>query len=105
MISSWVRITQRAARALSVPLLQEPLKDGTKESLIAPVLTPGSIVTTPRSATHMIVTEYGVANLKGKSTWERAELLINVAHPDFREDLIKAAEKNGIWKNTSKCTF
>lgn len=81
------------------------LKDGTKESLIAPVLTPGSIVTTPRSATHMIVTEYGVANLKGKSTWERAELLINVAHPDFREDLIKAAEKNGIWKNTSKCTF
>ncbi len=69
------------------------------------MLTPGSIVTTPRSATHMIVTEYGVANLKGKSTWERAELLINVAHPDFREDLIKAAEKNGIWKNTSKCTF
>ena len=33
----------------------------------------------------MIVTEYGVANLKGKSTWERAELLINVAHPDFEK--------------------
>ena len=81
------------------------LKDGTKESLIAPMLTPGSIVTTPRSATHMIVTEHGVANLKGKSTWERAELLINIADPAFREDLIKAAEKNGIWKNTSKCTF
>ena len=81
------------------------LKDGSKESLIAPILTPGAIVTTPRTATNFIVTEYGAANLKGKSTWERAELLINIAHPDFREDLIKAAEKNGIWKNTSKCTF
>lgn len=81
------------------------LKDGTKESLIAPILTPGAIVTTPRTATNYIVTEYGAANLKGKSTWQRAEKLINIAHPDFREDLIKQAEKNGIWKNTSKCTF
>ncbi len=81
------------------------LRDGTKESLISPVLTPGAIVTTPRTATNFIVTEYGAANLKGKSTWERAELLINIAHPDFREDLIKAAERNGIWKNTSKCAF
>ena len=81
------------------------LKDGSKESLISPILTPGAIVTTPRTATNYIVTEYGAANLKGKSTWERAEMLINISHPDFREDLIKAAEKNGIWKNTSKCTF
>lgn len=81
------------------------LKDGTKESLISPILTPGAIVTTPRTATNYIVTEYGAANLKGKSTWQRAEKLINIAHPDFREDLIKQAEKNGIWKNTSKCTF
>ena len=81
------------------------LKDGSKESLISPILTPGAIVTTPRTATNYIVTEYGAANLKGKSTWQRAEMLINISHPDFREDLIKAAEKNGIWKNTSKCTF
>ena len=81
------------------------LPDGSKESLIAPILSPGAIVTTPRTATNYIVTEYGAADLKGKSTWERAELLINIAHPDFREDLIKAAEKNGIWKQTSKCTF
>ncbi len=79
--------------------------DGTRESLIAPILTPGAIVTTPRTATNFIVTEYGAANLKGKSTWERAELLINIAHPDFRESLIKDAERMGIWKNTSKCTF
>ncbi|MDO4545704.1 MAG: acetyl-CoA hydrolase/transferase C-terminal domain-containing protein [Bacillota bacterium] len=81
------------------------LKDGSMESLIAPTLTPGSIVTTPRMATNYIVTEYGAVNLKGKSTWERAELLISVAHPDFRDDLIKQAEKMGIWKNTSKVSF
>ena len=59
-------------------------------------------MTTPRTATHYIVTEYGVADMKGRSTWERAESLINIAHPDFRDELIAEAEKMGIWKNTSK---
>ena len=81
------------------------LKDGTKKSLITPILPPGSIVTTPRSATHNIVTEYGSVNLKGKSTWQRAELLISVAHPDFREELIKEAERMGIWRNTSRSEY
>lgn len=81
------------------------LKDGTKESLIRPTLTPGSVVTTPRSAVHYIVTEYGVALLKGKSTWQRAEALINIAAPEFREELIKEAEKMGIWTNTSKTSY
>ena len=81
------------------------LKDGTRESLIKPMLSEGSIVTTPRTATNFVVTEYGIANLKGKNTWQRAELLINIAHPDFRDDLIKQAEKMGIWKNTSKVSF
>ena len=80
-------------------------KDGTVESLITPRLTEGSIVTVPRSATHYIVTEYGMVNLKGKSTWERSELLISIAHPDFREDLINEAERMGIWKNTSKISI
>ncbi|MDD4549342.1 MAG: acetyl-CoA hydrolase/transferase C-terminal domain-containing protein, partial [Syntrophomonadaceae bacterium] len=56
-------------------------------SRIKPILTPGAIVTDPRTATHMIVTEYGIANMKGKSTWERAEALIAIAHPDFRDEL------------------
>jgi acyl-CoA hydrolase len=76
--------------------------DGRVESLISPILPPGAIVTTPRMATNYIVTEYGAADLKGKTTWERAERLINIAHPDFRDELIKEAEKMGIWKNTSK---
>ena len=78
------------------------LKNGQRISLISPVLPPGSVVTTPRSCTGFIVTEYGAANLKGKSTWERAEMLINIAHPDFRDELIQEAEKMGIWKRSSK---
>lgn len=80
-------------------------KDGHVESLIVPTLPQGTVITTPRSAVHHIVTEYGVAMLKGKSTWERAEALINIAHPDFREDLIKQAEKMGIWTKTSKISM
>ena len=78
-------------------------KNGEVESLISAVLPPGAIVTTPRMATNFIVTEYGAANLKGKTTWERAELLINIAHPMFREKLIEEAEQMGIWKYSSKC--
>ena len=40
--------------------------------------------------------------LKGLSTWERAEALINIAHPDYRDDLVRQAEKQGIWCKTSK---
>jgi acyl-CoA hydrolase len=71
-------------------------------SRIKPTLTPGSIVTDPRTAVHMIVTEYGIANMKGKSTWERAEELIKIAHPDFRDELIKEAQKMKIWRQSSK---
>jgi acyl-CoA hydrolase len=80
-------------------------KDGTKESLIVPRLPEGSIVTVPRAGLHYLVTEYGMANFKGKSTWERTEMLINLTHPDFRDELIKEAERMGIWKNTSKISY
>ena len=77
-------------------------KDGTMKSRIVPTLTNGSICTDPRSCVHYIVTEYGMVNLKGLSTWERAEALISIAHPDFREQLIADAEKMGIWRRSNK---
>ena len=52
-------------------------------------------MTTPRMATNYIVTEYGAADLKGKTTWERAELLIGIAHPDFRDQIGKRRRENG----------
>ena len=58
-------------------------------SKINPMLTPGCIVTTPRTMVQYVVTEYGVANLKYKSARERAKALIAIAHPDFREELRK----------------
>jgi len=72
------------------------------KSRIVPTLPQGSIVTVPRTQAHLIVTEYGVADLAGKSTWQRAEALINVAHPDLRDGLIKDAEKMNIWRKASK---
>ncbi|MCR4400128.1 MAG: acetyl-CoA hydrolase/transferase C-terminal domain-containing protein [Syntrophomonadaceae bacterium] len=77
-------------------------KDGTLASKINATLTPGAIVTDPRTATHMLVTEFGVANMKGKSTWERAEALVKIAHPMFQDQLIADAAKMGIWRRTNK---
>lgn len=77
-------------------------KQGKMHSRIKPMLTPGAVVTTPRHSIHWIVTEYGKTNLKGLSMWERVEELVRLAHPDFREDLIKEAEKMGIWKRTNR---
>ena len=48
---------------------------------------PDEVVTTPRSDVDVVVTEHGVAHLRGKSLSERAKALIAIAHPDFREDL------------------
>ena len=77
-------------------------KDGTVKSRIVPTLTPGSITTDPRSCVQYLVTEYGMINLKGLSTWERAEAIISIAHPDFREQLIQDAEKMHIWRRSNK---
>lgn len=71
-------------------------RDGVRRSRILPHFE-GDIVTTPRSEVFFLVTEYGAVNLAGKSSWERAEALISVAHPDFREELIRAAEAQRIW--------
>ena len=77
-------------------------KSGNLHSNIIPHFTGGDIITTPRTQAPNIVTEYGIASLPGKSTWQRAEALIGIAHPDFREDLIRAAEAQKIWRRSSK---
>ncbi len=77
-------------------------KDGTLASRIRPTLAEGSIVTDTRVNTMYVVTEYGCVNLKGLSSWERAEALISIAHPDFREELIQAAQKQKIWHPNNK---
>lgn len=76
-------------------------KSGEVKSRIVPTLNPGSIVTDTRANTHYVVTEYGMVNLKGLNTWQRAEALISIAHPDFREELIKQAEQMKIWKKSN----
>jgi len=77
-------------------------KDGQKRSRIIPTLTPGAIVTDPRSVAQYIVSEYGIFEMKGMSVWQRAEGLIKLAHPDFRDALVKDAERQGIWRRTHK---
>jgi butyryl-CoA:acetate CoA-transferase len=77
-------------------------KDGQLRSRIKPTLDNGSIVTDTRSNTMYVVTEYGMVNLKGLSSWERAEALISIAHPDFRDELIAAAQQQHIWKRSNK---
>jgi acyl-CoA hydrolase len=76
-------------------------KEGKRESRILPHFA-GDIVTAPRSQAHFIVTEYGAVNLAGKSTWERAEMLVSIAHPEFRDGLIRAADEQKIWRQSNK---
>ncbi len=77
-------------------------KDGQVKSRILPTLNPGSIVTDTRANIHYLVTEYGMVNLKGLSTWQKTEAIISVAHPDFRDELIAEAEKMHIWRRSNK---
>jgi acyl-CoA hydrolase len=71
-------------------------KGAERQSRIVTTLTPGSIVTTPRTDTMYVVTEYGLVNLKGKSVAERATALIAIAHPDYREPLEREARELGL---------
>lgn len=68
-------------------------KDGELQSRIVPWFGPGAVITTPRHQVDVIVTEYGVAELEGKTVRERGEALAAIAHPQFRDDLLAAAER------------
>ena len=77
-------------------------KTGELHSRIRPTMLDGTIITATRTNLHWLVTEYGKFNVKGKTTWERAEGIIGLAHPQFREELIAAAEKMHIWRRSNK---
>ena len=77
-------------------------KNGNLHSRVRPTLAPGSAVTATRALVQYLVTEHGIVNLKGLSMWQRAEAIISLAHPSFRDELIKEAESMGIWKKSNK---
>lgn len=72
-------------------ILAFPARSGKGHSKIKAALTPGAVVTTPRNYVDYVVTEYGIARLKGKTIRERAEALISIAHPDDRPALRRQA--------------
>jgi len=80
-------------------------KDGNLHSRIVPTLRPGSIVTVPRSIVQYVATEFGIVQLKGKSTWERAEALVSIAHPRFRDELADQARDMRIWLDRNQQDF
>jgi acyl-CoA hydrolase len=73
-------------------------KEGKVHSRIRGMLTLGAVVTDTRAGVQYVVTEYGKVNLKGMSSWQRAEALISIAHPDFRDELIAEAKELQIWR-------
>ena len=77
-------------------------KDGKRVSNIVVSHTPGTQITVSGNTTNYVVTEYGIVNLKGLTTWEKVEALVSIAHPDFRDELFKAAEAGRIWRAQNK---
>ncbi len=97
-IGGQVDFVRGAARAIDgKPIMVLPstaqLKDGTMISRIVPFLQPGTGVVVTRGDVHYLVTEWGIAYLYGKSIRERVLEMINIAHPDFREELLEHAKK------------
>ncbi|MFZ0249864.1 MAG: acetyl-CoA hydrolase/transferase C-terminal domain-containing protein [Acidimicrobiales bacterium] len=82
------------ARSL-ICLRSTAVRDGEVVSRIAGIPREGSVVSTPRHHTGVVITEYGAAELTGGTVRERAHLLADIAHPDFRRDLRKAADGLG----------
>ena len=86
----FIRGAARAVRGVPIIALPSTALDG-KQSRIVPLLRPGAGVVTSRGDVYYVVTEYGVAALHGRSVRARAQALVDIAHPDFREQLAREA--------------
>lgn len=84
----------KGGRGITLIYSARRLKDGSLVSSIVPEMPPGTPITVPRTYAHYVVTEYGVADLRYKSRRQRAEALINIAHPDLRGGLRDSLRKN-----------
>ena len=90
----FIRGAARSKGGIPIITLPATAKNG-KISRIVPMLKPGAGVVTSRGDVHYVVTEFGVAYLHGKNVRQRAEALIQIAHPSFREELVRAGKKFG----------
>ena len=88
----FVRGASYAPNGKSIIALPSTAAKG-KISRIVPIIDEGSAVTTSRNDVHYIITEYGIADLRGKTLKERARALINISHPNFKDELIEQARK------------
>jgi acyl-CoA hydrolase len=93
--SDFVRAANRSRGGKSFIVLPSTAKNDTI-SRIVPVLAPGTHVSTSKNDIGYVVTEYGVAQLRGKSAKQRVRELIGIAHPAFRAELIEQSRLNGI---------
>jgi len=91
----FIRGAARSEGGVPIIALPSTAKKGSLSRLVD-TLIPGSGVVTTRADVHYVVTEYGIANLYGRSLRERARSLIDIAHPDFREDLERAASERNL---------
>lgn len=91
----FIRGAARSRRGKPIIALPSTAKNGTI-SRIVPVLTTGAGVVTTRADVHYVVTEFGTAYLHGKNVRQRMEALINIAHPNFREQLFEHGKKLGL---------
>jgi len=93
--ADFVRAANRSKDGKAFIVVPSTAKDDTI-SRIVPTLTPGTHVTTSKNDINYVVTEYGVAQLRGKSAKQRVEALIGIAHPNFRNELREAAKKMNL---------
>lgn len=97
----FIRGAKRSKGGKSIIAMKSTAKNGTI-SKIKCVLTKGAVVTTSRNDVDNIVTEYGIARLRGRTCSERAKALISIAHPKFREQLEKEAHEINIISKSGK---